>query len=126
MAMQPPAPPGTGGLNLGVYQSASFVPNLSLMQHDPLEPREASTWRRFEGLDDSHILDEQSGHIREDVIMQIDRTPYPNEDDWEQHKAKIIELYRKMPLKEVIATMKHDGFKARYESGCTCPPRIRH
>ena len=126
MALQPPAPPGTGGVSLDVYQSASFVPNLSLAQHAPLELQEALTRQRSETLDDSHILDEQSGHIQEDVIMQIDRTAYPNEADWEQHKAKIRELYQKMPLKEVMATMKRDGFKARYDSGCTCPPRIRH
>lgn len=125
MVMQTPAPPGTGGQNLDVYQSASFVPNLSLA-HAPLELQEALTWRRFETLDDSYILDEQSGHVQEDVTGQTDWTQYPNEDDWEQHKPKIIALYQKMPLKEVMATMARDGFKARYASGCTCSPRMRH
>ena len=127
MAVQPPAPPGTGAQNLEVYQSASLGPNWSLTQHDPLELQEALTQRRPETLDGSYILDEQSDHFQEDVTLQIDRTPYPNEDDWEQHKPKITDLYRKVPLKEVMATMRRDhSFKARYESRRTCPPRMRH
>lgn len=127
MTVQPPARPCTGAQNLDVYQSPSLGPNLSLTQHAPLELQEALTHRRSETLDDSYKINEQSGHFQEDVTMQIDRTPYPNEDNWEQHKPKIIDLYRKVPLKEVMATMKRDhNFNARYESRCTCPPRMRH
>ena len=126
MAVRPPAPPGAGAQNLDVYQSRSLGPNLSLA-HAPLEPQGALTHRRFETLDDSHILDEQSDHIQEDVTSQTDWAQYPNEDDWEQHKPKIIDLYRKVALKKVMATMKRDhNFKARYEPNYTCPPRMRH
>ena len=127
MAVQPPTPPGTEAQNLDVYQTANLGPNSSLTQHAPLELQEALTQRRSETLDDSYIINEQSGHFQEDVTMQIDRTPYPNEDDWEQHKPKIVDLYRKVPLKEVMATMRRDhSFKARYESTCSCPPQMRH
>ena len=124
MAVQPPAPPlGTEAQNLDVYQTASLGPNSSLTQHTPLELQEALTQRRSETLDDFYIINERFGHFQEDVTMQIDRTPYPNEDDWEQHKPKIVDLYRKVPLKEVMATMRRDhDFKARYESRCTFPP----
>ena len=115
MAIQSPTPPGTGAQNLEVYQSASLGPILSLA-HAPLELQEALTQQRPETLDDSHILDEQSGHIQDHVTRQTDWTQYAHEDDWEQHKPKIIELYRKMPLQDVMATMKCDGFKARYAS----------
>ena len=126
MAVQPPAPPGTEAQNLDVYQTASLDPNPSLIQHAPLE-LQALTQRKFEMLDDSYIINEQSGHFEEYVAMQTDRTLYPNEDDWEQHKPKIIDLYRKMPLKDLMATMKRDhSFKARYESSCTCPLRMCH
>ncbi len=114
MAVQPLAPPETGPQNLDVYQSASLGPNSSLTHHAPLELQEALTQRRSETLDDSYIIDEQSGHFQEDVTRQTDWTQYPNEDDWEQHKPKIIDLYRKVSLKEVMATMKRDhNFKAR-------------
>ena len=127
MAMHPSAPLGTGGQTLDIYQSASSVPNLSLAQHAPPELQEALTQQRPATSDDSHILDEQSGHVQEDVTRKTDWTQYPNEDNWEQHKPKIIDLYRKTTLKEVMATMKRDhDFKARYESGCTCPLRLRH
>ena len=127
MAVQPPAPPGTEAQNLDVSQTASLDPNSRLTQHAPLELQKALTQRRSETLDDSYIINEQSGHFQEDVTMQIDRTPYPNEDDWEQHKPKIVDLYRKVPLKEVMATMRRDhDFKARYESTCSCPPQMRH
>ena len=127
VAMQTPAPPETGRQNLDVYQSAGFVPNLSLAQHAPPELQEALTHQRSEMLDDSHTFDEQSGHVLEDVAKKTDWTQYPNEDDWEQHKPKIVNLYRKVALKEVMATMKRDhDFKARYASGCTYPPRMRH
>ena len=126
MVVQPPAPPGTGAQNLGVYQTASLGPNSSLTQYAPLELQEALTQRISETLDDSHILDEQSGHFQEDVTKRTDWTQHPNEDDWEQHKPKIIDLYQKVPLKEVMVAMKRDGFKARYEFKCTCPPRMRH
>ena len=126
MAVQPPAPPETEAQSLDVYQTASLGPNSSLMQHDPPELQEALTQWRSGTLDDSYI-NERSGQFEEDVSMQIDRTPYPNEDDWEQHKPKIIDLYRKVPLKEVMATMRRDhSFKARYESTCSCPPQMRH
>ena len=127
MAEQPPAPPGTEAQNLDVYQTAILCQNSSLTQHAPLELQEASTQRNFEMLDDSYIINEHSGHFEEYVAMQTDRTLYPNEDDWEQHKPKIIDLYRKMPLKDLMATMKRDhSFKARYESSCTFPPRMSH
>ena len=127
MVVQPPALPRTGAQNLDAYQTASLGPNSSLTQHAPLELQEALTQRRSETLDDFHILDEQSGHFQEDVTRQMDWTQHPNEDDWEQHKPKIIDLYRKVALKEVMATMKRDhNFKARYASGCTCPSRMRH
>lgn len=125
--VQPSTPPGTEAQNLDVYQTASLCPNSSLTQHAPRELQEALTQRRSETLDDSYIVTEQSGHFQEDVTMQIDGPPYPDEDDWEQHKPKIIDLYRKMPLKDLMATMKRDhSFKARYESRCTCPPRMGH
>ena len=114
MAVQSPAPPETNAQNLDVYQTASLGPSLSLTQHAPLELQGALTQRRFETLDDSYMIKEQSCHFQEDVTMQIDRTPYPNEDDWEQHKPKMIDLYQKMPLKDLMATMKRDhAFKAR-------------
>ena len=125
MAVQPRAPPDIRPQNLEIYQNASLRPNVS-SAHAPLELQEALTQRRPETLDDSHMVDEQSGHIQGDVTRQTDWTQYPNEDDWEQHKPKIIELYRKLPLQDVIATMKRHGFKARYESIYTCPPRMRH
>lgn len=127
MAVQPPAPPGTEAQNLDVYQTASLGPSSSLMQHAPLELQEALTQRRSETLDDSYIINEQSGHFQQYVAVQTDRTLYPNEDDWEQHKPTIMGLYRKMPLKDLMATMKHDhSFKARYESRCTCTSPMRH
>ena len=127
MAGQPPEPPGTEAQNLDVYQPASLGPNSSLTQHAPLGLQEALTQRRSETLDDPYIINEQSGHFQEDVTLQIDRTPYPNEGDWEQYKPKIIDLYPKMPLKDLMAIMKRDhSFKARYESSCTCPPRMSH
>ena len=127
IAVQPPAPPETEAQNLDVYQTASLGPKSSLTQHAPLELQEALTQRRSETLDDSYVINEQSGHFQEDVTMQIDRTPYPNEGDWEQHKPKIIDLYRKMPLKDLMATMKRDhSFKARYETRCTCSPPMSH
>ena len=115
MAVQPQAPPDIGPQNLEIYQNASLGPNVS-SAHAPLELQEALKQRRPETLDDSHIVDEQSGHIQGDATRQTDWTQYPNEDDWEQHKPKIIELYRKMPLTDVMAAMKHDGLKARYAS----------
>ena len=127
MAVQPPQPPETEAQNLDVYQTAILGPNSSLTQHAPLELQGALTQRRSETLDDSYIMNEQSGHFEEDVTMQIDRTPYPNEDYWEQHKPKIIDLYRKMPLKDLMTTMKRDHrFKARYESRYTCTSPMRH
>ena len=127
MAMQPSAPLGTGGQTLDIYQSASSVPNLGLAQHAPPELQEALTKQRPETMDDSHILDERTGHVQEDVTRKTNWTQYPNEDDWEQHKPKIIDLYGETTLKEVMATMKRDhDFKARYASGCTFPLRMRH
>lgn len=127
MAMQPPAPPETEAQNLDVYQTASLGPDSSLTQHAPPELQDALTQRRSGTLDNSYIMNEQSVHFQQDVTMQIERTPYPNEDDWEQHKPKIVDLYRKVPLKEVMATMRRDhSFKARYESTCSCPPQMRH
>lgn len=127
MAVQPPAPPETETQNLDVYQTASLSPSLSLTQHAHPELQETLTERRSAMVDDIHVLNEQSGHFQEDVTRQTDWTPYPNEDDWEQHKPKIIDLYQRMPLKDLMATMKRDhAFKARYGSRCTCPPRMRH
>ena len=127
MAVQPPAPPGTEAQNLDVYQTASLGPNSSLTQNASPALQEALTQRRSETLDDIHVLNEQPGHVQEDVTRQTDWTPYPNEDDWEQHKPKIMDLYRKMPLKDVMATMKYDhSFNARYESRYTCPLRMSH
>ena len=125
MTEQSLEPPGTEAQSLDLYQTASLGPSSRLMQHAPLGLQEALTQQRSEMLDDFYIINEQAGHFQEDGTTQIDRTPYPNDDDWEQYKPKIIELYRKMRLKDLMATMKRDhSFKARYEFSCTYPPRM--
>ncbi len=127
VAVQAPALPSTGAQNLDVYQTASLGPTSSLAQHALPVLQEALTQQNSETLDNSYVLSDQSGHFQEDVAVQMDWTQYPNEGDWEQHKPKIIDLYRKVGLKEVMATMKRDhNFKARYESKCTYPPQMRH
>ena len=126
MAVQPPTPPGTEAQNLDVYQTANLGPNSSLAHHNVVL-QETLTQQISTPMEHSYVLNEQPRYSQGGVIEPTDWTPYSDEDDWEQHKPKIIDLYRKMPLKDLMATMKRDhSFKARYESRCTCSPRMRH